>query len=160
PMHPYEIHQTMQEREAWRLVKLTTGSLYHTIDRLARDGMIEAVETSREGRRPERTTYRLTDTGRDAFAIRLRAIVAEPATEYPQYAVAIAMLHTLDQADAMQQLRRRALSLEATLAAERVYCERLTQEKLPELYWYDVRLRVRQREAELNWTTELLRRLD
>ena len=61
PKHPYEIHQTMQEHEVWRLLKLTTGSLYHAIERLERDGLIEAVETSREGRRPERTTYRLTE---------------------------------------------------------------------------------------------------
>jgi DNA-binding PadR family transcriptional regulator len=160
PKHPYEIHQTMREREVWRLVKLTTGSLYHTIDRLARDGMVEAVETSREGRRPERTTYRLTEAGRDAFAERLRGLVAEPATEYPQYAVGIAFLHTLDQADAMAQLRRRAMALEATPAAERVYRQRITEEGVPELYWVDVKLRIRQREAELDWTRELLDRLE
>lgn len=160
PKHPYEIHQTMQEREAWRLVKLTTGSLYHAIDRLDRDGLIEAVETSREGRRPERTTYRLTEAGRDVFAERLRAMIAEPATEYPQFAVAVAFLHTLDRADALVQLRRREVALEATIAAERVYCTRLTDLGVHELYWADVRLRLRQRETELTWTQELIERLE
>ncbi len=160
PKHPYEIHQTMQEREAWRLVKLTTGSLYHTIDRLERDGLIQAVETSREGRRPERTTYRLTDVGRDAFAARLRSIIAEPATEYPQYAVAVALLHTLDRADALVQLRRRAISLAAGVAAERVIRERLTECEVHELYWIDVDLRVAQRETELAWTQALIERLE
>src|SRR5215469_6283966 len=88
PRHPYDIHQTMQEREVWRMVKLTTGSLYHTIERLADDGLIEVVETSRAGRRPERTTYRVTEAGMDAFAARLRALVAEPVTEYPLYPLA------------------------------------------------------------------------
>jgi DNA-binding PadR family transcriptional regulator len=160
PNHPYEIHQTMQEREAWRLVKLTTGSLYHTIDRLERDGLVEAVETSREGRRPERTTYRLTEAGRDAFAARLRAIVAEPGVEYPQYAVAVALLHTLDRADALVQLRRRAMSLEANLAAERVVRDRLNDSGVPELFWIDVDLRVAQRSAELAWTQALIERLE
>ena len=160
PKHPYEIHQTMQEREVWRLVKLTTGSLYHAIERLDRDGLIEAVETSREGRRPERTIYRLTEAGRDAFAERLRAMVAEPVLEYPQFAVGVAFLHTLDRADALVQLRRRAVALEATIAAEQVYCTRLTDLGLHELYWADVRLRLRQRETELAWTNELIDRLE
>jgi DNA-binding PadR family transcriptional regulator len=160
PKHPYEIHQTMQEREAWRLLRLTTGSLYHAIDRLERDGLIEAVETSREGRRPERTTYRLTDSGRDAFAARLRAIVAEPAVEYPQYAVGVAFLHTLDRADALVQLRRRAIALEASLAAENVYRARVTDMGVHELYWADVDLRQRQRETELSWTQQLIERLE
>lgn len=160
PKHPYEIHQTMQEREVWRLLKLTTGSLYHAIDRLERDGLIEAVETSREGRRPERTTYELTGAGRDAFAQRLRAMVAEPATEYPQYAVAVAFLHTLSRPDALVQLRRRAMALEATIAADHVYRDRLTELGVHELYWADVDLRTRQRETELAWTKQLIERLD
>jgi DNA-binding PadR family transcriptional regulator len=160
PKHPYEIHQTMQEREVWRLLKLTTGSLYHAIERLERDGLIEAVETSREGRRPERTIYQLTDAGRDAFAERLRALVAEPATEYPLYAVAIAFLHTLDRSDALVQLRRRAMTLEAQLAADRVYHERLTEAGIHELYWAEADLSHIHRKAELAWTKNLLERLE
>jgi DNA-binding PadR family transcriptional regulator len=160
PKHPYEIHQIMQEREVWRLLKLTTGSLYHAIDRLERDGLIAAVEISREGRRPERTTYELTEAGRDAFAQRLRAIVAEPATEYPQVLVAVAFLHTLSRPDALVQLRRRAMALEANIAAERVYAERLTELGVHELYWADVDLRTRQRETELAWTQQLVERLE
>jgi DNA-binding PadR family transcriptional regulator len=160
PKHPYEIHQTMQEREVWRLLRLTTGSLYHAIDRLERDGLIEAVETSREGRRPERTTYQLTEPGRDAFAERLRAMVAEPAVEYPQYAVAVAFLHTLDRTDALVQLRRRAIALEANVAAENVYRERLTDARVHPMYWADVDLRLRQRETELTWTRDLIERLE
>jgi DNA-binding PadR family transcriptional regulator len=160
PKHPYEIHQTMQDREAGRMVKVTTGSLYHAVERLARDGLIEAVETSRDGRRPERTTYQLTGAGRDAFAARLRAMIADPGVEFPQYAVAVALMHTLDQPDALVQLRRRAMALEATAAAERVYAERLTEAGVHELYWVDVALRVRQRETELAWTLELIERLE
>jgi DNA-binding PadR family transcriptional regulator len=160
PKHPYEIHQTMQEHEVWRLLKLTTGSLYHAIERLERDGLIEAVETSREGRRPERTTYRLTEAGRDAFAQRLRAMLAEPATEYPEYAVAVALLHTLDRADALVQLRRRAMALEAKVAAEEVYRQRLAERDVHELYWADVDFNSALCKAELDWTNSLLDRLE
>lgn len=160
PKHPYEIHQMMREHEAWRLLKVTTGSLYHAIERLERDDLIEAVETSREGRRPERTIYRLTEAGRDAFAERLRAMIAEPAVEYPQYAVAVAFLHTLDRADVIVQLRRRAMALEAQIAGELVYRGRLTELGVHELFWADVDLRTAQRKTELAWTNTLLGRLE
>jgi DNA-binding PadR family transcriptional regulator len=160
PRHPYEMSQAMQERETWRLLKITVGSLYHAVDRLAGDGLIEAVETSREGRRPERTTYRLTQAGREAYTLRVRDIIAHPATEYPVYALAISLLHTLDRADALNQLGKRAMALEATIAAERVYSHRIAEAGVPELYWVDVDLKLRLREAELAWTHELIERLE
>lgn len=159
PRHPYDIHQTMQEREVWRLVKLTTGSLYHAIERLAADGLIEAVETSRAGRRPERTTYRVTEAGRDAFAARLRGMIADPAVEYPQYPVAVGFLHELEREDALFQLRRRTIALEAQLAADRVVETRVAEAGVHPLYWADVELRRRQREAELEFTRDLIDRV-
>jgi DNA-binding PadR family transcriptional regulator len=159
PRHPYEIHQVMQERQTGRLVKLTAGSLYHAIDRLAGDGLVETVQTTREGRRPERTVYRMTDAGRDAFAQRVRAITAEPATEFPQFALAIAILHNLDRKDALSQLRRRTMALEATIAAGRAVRERLLKRDLQPMYWIDVEYLLRMKEAELAFTEELLDRL-
>jgi DNA-binding PadR family transcriptional regulator len=159
PRHPYDIHQTMQEREVWRLVKLTTGSLYHTIERLAEDGLIEVVETSRAGRRPERTTYRMTEAGRDAFAARIRAMIADLPTEYPQYPVAVGFLHELEREDALFQLHRRTIALEAQLAADRVVEQRLGESDVHPMYWVDVELRRRLREAELDFTRDLIDRL-
>jgi DNA-binding PadR family transcriptional regulator len=159
PRHPYDIHQTMREREVWRLVKLTTGSLYHTIERLAEDGLIEVVDTSRAGRRPERTTYRITEAGRDAFAARVRAMVAELPTEYPQYPVAVGFLHELEREDALHQLHRRTIALEAQLAADRVVERRLGESDVHPLYWADLELRRRLRAAELDFTRDLIDRL-
>jgi DNA-binding PadR family transcriptional regulator len=159
PRHPYDIHQTMQEREVWRLVKLTTGSLYHTIERLAEDGLIEVVDTSRAGRRPERTTYRMTEAGRDAFVARVRAMVADLPAEYPQYPVAIGFLHELEREDALFQLHRRTIALEAQLAADRVVERRLGEGDVHPLYWADLELRRRLRAAELDFTRDLIDRL-
>jgi DNA-binding PadR family transcriptional regulator len=159
PRHPYEIHQVMQDRQIGRLVKLTAGSLYHAIDRLADDGLVATVETTREGRRPERTVYRMTDAGRDAFAERVRAITAEPAKEFPQFAQAIAALHNLRRNDAVTQLQRRAMALEAELAAGGVVRERLRKRDVHPMHWIDVEYVLRMKEAELAFTEELLDRL-
>jgi DNA-binding PadR family transcriptional regulator len=46
-----------------RYIKLRYGSLYTVIDLLLARGLIRAKETSRAGRRPERTVYTLTEPG-------------------------------------------------------------------------------------------------
>ena len=67
PMHPYEMQRLLKERHTEDLLPLKRGSLYHAIDRLVKSGLIEAVETTREGNRPQRTTYRLADGGEAEF---------------------------------------------------------------------------------------------
>ena len=46
-MHPYEMRTTIQHREHDHLVRIKGASLYDTVDRLAREELIEATETSR-----------------------------------------------------------------------------------------------------------------
>src|SRR5215475_6515771 len=63
PMHPYEIQRLLRARNKDILLDLKKGSLYNAIRRLLRSGMIEAIETRRNGLRPQHTTYRLTAGG-------------------------------------------------------------------------------------------------
>src|SRR5262245_32648486 len=78
PMHPYEMQRVLRERHKDEILALKRGSLYHAINRLARDGLIAPVTTDREGRRPERTIYRLTAQGSTALLANLREMVAVP----------------------------------------------------------------------------------
>ncbi len=160
PMHPYEMHQIMRTRETAQVVKLAPGSLYHTVERLAEHGLIEVVETSREGRRPERTTYRITEAGRDSFAERVREIIAEPAKEFPIYHVGIGMLHSLDRDDALVQLHRRAVDLTGKVATTKVYIEDLTRRNIEKMYWIDVYSQLAMTEAELAWTAQLIEQIE
>ena len=62
PCHPYEIQRLLKERhKAYAVGK--TRTLYRAIEELEAAGYIEPLETSREGRRPERTVYRITPEG-------------------------------------------------------------------------------------------------
>src|SRR5205814_7427200 len=65
PMHPYEMKSTMKERGHDQVIRLKGGSIYDTVERLEAGGFIKSQETSREGRRPERTVYSITEAGRD-----------------------------------------------------------------------------------------------
>src|SRR5947208_14048596 len=82
PMHPYEMAQLMRERYVNTRVNVKAGSLYHTVERLQRSGFIEVVDTQRDGRRPERTVYGMTQTGVDEVNQRGRELRGDPVKEY------------------------------------------------------------------------------
>src|SRR3982074_1984674 len=115
-MHPYEMQRQMHVRYTDDLLALKRGSLYHAINQLQRDGLIEPVETSREGRRPERTVYRVTPDGEDELILWLRDLLSTPVREPSQFMTALAHLLQLDPTDALQQLQLRAVNLDATIA--------------------------------------------
>jgi DNA-binding PadR family transcriptional regulator len=115
PMHPYEMSRLISERRIDVVLDLKRGSLYHAIERLERDGLVEAGETSREGRRPERTVYRLTDAGRDAFDAELREIVTDYRYEPPRFMAAAQFLAHFSPEDAARLLRLRAMALESAV---------------------------------------------
>ena len=111
PMHPYQISFKMRERHMDWTIKLKFGSLYHTVEALLRDGLIENVETGREGRRPERTVYGLTERGRQEFRDRLSDMVRLPMRDYTDFAAGLKFIWRLDPAVAVELLRDRAESL-------------------------------------------------
>src|SRR3569833_2159483 len=85
PMHPIEMAQLMCVRYVDTRVNVKAGSLYHTVDRLHRGGVIEVVETQRDGRRPERTVYGMTQAGLDEFSQRGRELLGDVIKEFPAY---------------------------------------------------------------------------
>lgn len=156
PMHPYEMTQLMRQRRVDYRVKLRPGSLYHTVERLEAQDLIEVVDTQRQGRRPERTVYALTEQGRDTFADQARDMLATPAPEYPQYLVALSAASELAQDDAVSQLKLRVISLKARIAADKVITEQLQERGLPRMYWIDYVFTNHQRQSELDWTEQLI----
>ena len=64
PMYPYEMAQTLRSRGKDRSIKINWGSLYTVVQNLEKHGFVEATSTEREGRQPERTTYRITEAGK------------------------------------------------------------------------------------------------
>ncbi|GLY68442.1 PadR family transcriptional regulator [Amycolatopsis taiwanensis] len=156
PMHPYEMTQLMRERRVDRRVKLRPGSLYHTVERLEGQGLIEVVDTQRQGRRPERTVYGMTEHGRDTFAQQTRQMLAEVAPNYPPYPVALSAGAELSPDDFLDQLRMRTMNLRAQVAAEQVVIDKVEDERLPRMYWIDFAFVHHQRKSELDWTQQLI----
>ncbi len=113
-MHPYQMRRLLHDRHKDEILALKRGSLYHAIGRLERDAFIEAISTTRDGRRPERTTYRITEAGREALMRILRKIVSTPRRESSEFMAAMAHLIHLTPEEAISHLeeRRRRLDTE------------------------------------------------
>ena len=115
-MHGYEMLQTLVERHAERIVKVRPGSLYHVVDRLTDEKLIRRAATDREGKRPERVIYEITDAGAEALAERVRELIATPVHEFPQFVVALAEIETLGKDAAANAVDERVGALEARAA--------------------------------------------
>ncbi|MEV6671874.1 PadR family transcriptional regulator [Streptomyces sp. NPDC051162] len=159
-MHPYEMQQRLRDRGRDRLVKLTAGTLYHAVERLEKLGLIEAVETSRQGRLPERTVYAITANGREAFTERLREVVSTPEGEFSEFPLAMACLHTLERKEAIERLTWRAALLEAAIAAEETIAARLRKSGVEPLHFIDLTWQISSKRAQLIWINNLVEEVE
>ncbi|NLE82226.1 MAG: PadR family transcriptional regulator [Rhodococcus sp.] len=159
PMHPYEMYQLAQFRRGDRLVKIRRGSLYHAVDRLERDAFVRIVGTDRDGKRPERTTYDITEAGRDALEAALREMLRSPINEYPRFPVALAEAHNLPVDVVVGLLRRRIDALTAEIEAVSETWKLADEANLPRIFRFgDEYLQVLAR-AERDWLMDLTEEL-
>lgn len=154
-MHPYEMQQRVREYAIDQVVKVAHGSLYHTVARLAEQGLIEPVETCRAGRRPERTVYAITEAGRDEARSRLREFTMRPLQEYPSFGMALAFLSMLPPAEAAALLDRRTVGLEAQLAAHDTVVESLLKQGHPRIDIIEVEFLNSRLRSELDFVRAL-----
>lgn len=158
PMHPYEMAAIMRSRRKEQSIKLAYGSLYTVVDNLARHGLIEAAEASREGRRPERTVYRLTDTGRAELDDWMSELLCAPVKEYPQFEAALSLMPVLPPQQVLDCLRERVKVLEQSVTEERVLLDGV-RAALPRLLLLESEYHLHLQQAELDWVRGLVSEL-
>jgi DNA-binding PadR family transcriptional regulator len=113
PMHPYRMQSLIKFRGKDRVVNVAQrNSVYQTIDRLLRSGLIEVHSTDRAESRPERTLYSITALGEQTLRRWLQTMLAEPAREFPDFPAALAFLPLLEPETVVARLRERVGVLE------------------------------------------------
>ena len=159
-MHPYEMKTLMRERGHDAVIKLKGGSVYDTVERLQRLGFIDTVETSREGRRPERTVYAINEAGRDELKAWLRDMIARPVNDYPQFAAALAFVVGLqDREEVISELSRRAMALEAQIAADETMLRSMAKSAIPRIFGIELEYAQAMRRAEMEWVRRFIEEL-
>ncbi len=159
PMHPYEMVSVMRERGQHESVRLRYSSLYSVVEALGREGLISPRETVREGRRPERTVYGLTEAGRVEFLSWLRELLREPAKEYTQFAAGLTFLAALPPCEALELLEKRTLLLEEEVGEMRSRLDGVMEGGVSRVFLVENEHELVLREAELDWVRGLVREI-
>ena len=107
PMHPYELSRMLRDHNDVRSIKFNQGSLYMVVKQLARAGFIAEQETTRDGQRPERTVYAVTDACLHEARDWLRELVEVPQHEYPHFVAALSLIAALPPGDVLTLLDSR-----------------------------------------------------
>lgn len=153
PMHPYEMASTLRERHKDSSFKVNSGSLYDTVEALARHGWIEPVEMARAGRRPERTVYAPTELGQSEFVHWIDELIRTPVAEYPKFLAAVSYLGALGPDRAAEALADRAGQLAQRIEeTNAVLADTVGSGAVPRLFMIEVECALHAWEAELAWT--------
>jgi len=174
PVHPYGMQRLIKERGKDHVLNIRVrASIYQTIDRLRRAGLIAVEETQRQENRPDRTMYRLTEEGRAAAPRWLREALSTPVQEFPEFPAAVSFITGLTPQDALRQLEERGSRLREQLARMEAELKRyagslprvflLEEEYLRDLAKVELRwvqsVASDLRKGTLSWNREQLRKL-
>lgn len=156
PMHPYRMQQLITARGMDKVVNVSQrASLYSTIDRLTRDGLIRVAEVERYGSRPERSVYEISDAGRVTARAWLADMLSVPKRAFPEFHAALAHVPVLepDELAGLLRTRRDAVAVEVAELQEEMA---VVAGFLPRVVLLDAELMVRTRTTELEFVDEVL----
>lgn len=157
-LHPYAMRQRIIERAHDRLPGVRLASLYDVVGRLAEAGLVCPGEPGREGHRPERVRYLLTEAGREALLGWVTESLADldRGEEFP---AALSFMYALGRDRVTEILQARAVALAASIAEDEAALAEAEAGGVPPIFLSEHRYQVALRRAEHAWidtfTTEL-----
>ncbi|MGH3902281.1 MAG: PadR family transcriptional regulator [Pseudonocardiaceae bacterium] len=154
PRHTYEMHRMMIETHKDFVTGLPR-SMYHAVDRLLRDELIRVQETGRDGARPERTIYALTEAGRVELRERVTRLLKHPDPDTTVFVAALSFAACLPAGRAAEALRarRNTLALRITGLDDALAS---IPETLPRLLLIETEYERNRLDAERSWVDALV----
>jgi len=158
PMHPYQMASVLRRTGKEQDMKIKWGSLYTVIQNLEKHGLIAALSSHREGKRPERTLYGITDAGRIELRDWMRELVAEPEPEFPRFEAALSVLGALPPDEVAELLHIRLDALDRQIVNDRATLRSLV-ENLPRVFLIEAEYALAIKEAEAAWVSKLVQEI-
>lgn len=157
PTHAYRLHELIKTRGKDSVVNVAQrNSVYQTLARLLRDGLIRVRKTARGERSPDRVIHEVTALGNRTLHQWLENALAETPQEFPQVVAALSLIMLLPPktAHARLQLRRDALS--SRLEASRAVTQGALDAGVPRLFLLEDDYREAMLRAEMAWLDRVL----
>lgn len=161
PVHGYDLRRELRSWGAEVWANIAPGSVYTGLKTLAREGLLEVVGTDREGARPERTTYQLTEAGHAEFDRLLQENLRTSALPNHPVLAGLAFIPSVSEEDLAAAMAFRAAELRKRLEQTAAVLDRIGAEGFPipvhvaESY----RLNAALLEAEAAWAEDYATRL-
>jgi DNA-binding PadR family transcriptional regulator len=159
PMHPYEMASTLRGWGKDRDFEIKWGSLYTVVRNLAKHGLLAEVESSREGRRPERTVYRITDEGRAELVDWARELLSEAEPENSRFRAGLSVMAVIGPDEVVTLLHQRLAAVERAIAEAQAAIE-LHAPRVPRLFLIELEYDVAMLAAERAWVRSLAEEID
>ncbi|WP_431962185.1 PadR family transcriptional regulator [Nocardia sp. bgisy134] len=150
PMHRYEIASKLRERGKDQDMDIKWGSLYTVVQNMVKAGFLEPVGSERDGARPERVIYRVTDAGRAEMSDWTRELIATPVQEHDAFTAGLSVVAALSPDEVIELLGARIGALDAIVAGIRREMEKLAG-TLPRLFVIETEYGLAMLEAEAAW---------
>ena len=160
PMHPYEMAATMRTRGQDASIRLNYGSLYGVVETLLKRGLIEEQEVVRQGRRPERTVYRITDDGRTEVDEWLSQLLGTTAKEFPQFEAGLSLMGVLPPERVVHLLDQRVTKLQERLSELDAIVAVATGNGVPRLFLTEMDYEHALVDADCAFTEQLARDIE
>jgi DNA-binding PadR family transcriptional regulator len=111
-MHGYEMQHLIQMSRMEQWANLLSGSLYHALNTLEKEGKIEAAREERTGARI-RKVYRITQKGEEEFQAELKkALLTQPGSTKSDFALALPWISQLPREEAKELIARNIRQIE------------------------------------------------
>lgn len=150
PMHPYRMQKLIRQRGKDLVVNVRQrASIYQTIDRLLRLGLIRIHETVSTESRPDHVVYAITDEGRAAAQTWLCEMLSTVGSDFPEFPAAVSVLMILPPDNVRSQLDIRAAVIRTQLA--RLAAAQQMVGDLPRLFMLEAEYQQTTLTAELAW---------
>ncbi|MCX4092034.1 PadR family transcriptional regulator [Nocardia sp. alder85J] len=150
PMHRYEIAAVLKERGKDRDMDIKWGSLYTVVQNLEKHGFLAVVGSERDGARPERVIFRITDAGRAEAVDWTRELISTPEPEHHRFVAGLSIVGLIPPDELIALLGVRLDKLAAQLEVARQEIAEYTA-VLPRLFLIEAEFGVAMLEAEADW---------
>jgi len=161
PMHGYQANAELVRREVKDWAGISRPQVYYSLEKLARAGLIRALETDEPAAGPERSSFETTAKGRAALANALEREDWTTQRERPAFLTWVALSWQARPEVFQEQVLRREKFLGQELAREKETLRSILEEvghPYHEAVWM-VSLMIEQFETELRWLKRVAREM-
>ena len=111
PIHGYEL-KSLIEKEMGDWTSIAFGSIYFALKKLTENGFVEHFDTDKNGNRPSRIIYKITDKGEKEFSRLLNELWNNSDRQYYPFDIALFFSSFISSKEALSYIDKRIYELD------------------------------------------------